>query len=235
MTGTTPLYGIRYPDSTTKLVGLGPELETFAGDVERVLQAAQIPAVTPANTVVAATQAARDQAWGVPSTDTQRRNLQNLGATTIRTDKGWTERYFAQYHATLNPGGVAAAGWYPLDAIDTGWVDVPASSGWSALAAQKPRVRRVGRQVTLSGIFAYGGTGSYGSMGVIPAAFLPDKLGPATPFVGVAIAGGGNIGAAWFGGITVDRDSGVLAFQMPYANGTGNPINVMVNGTWFTA
>jgi len=117
MTDSTPAYGIRYPDARTKLVDLGPELALFAGDVERVLQSVSIPPAAALPAVVANTQAARDQAWGVPSTDTQRRNLQNLGATTIRPDKGWTERYFALYHATNNPGGASAAGWYPVEGV----------------------------------------------------------------------------------------------------------------------
>ncbi|MBZ4486285.1 hypothetical protein [Microbacterium sp. cx-55] len=114
MGGTTPLLGIHYPSGTTKAVDLGTELEAMAGDVERALIAGGIPPVTPAPVMVAATAAARDAFWGVPANETARRTLQNRGATTVRTDKGWTERYYATYDATTNPGGVKVAGWYPV-------------------------------------------------------------------------------------------------------------------------
>lgn len=47
---------------------------------------------------------------------TQRNNLfpsPVQGNAVFRTDIGSTERYFAAYHATNNPGGEAVAGWYP--------------------------------------------------------------------------------------------------------------------------
>ena len=114
MTGTTPAYGIRYPDGSTKAVNLGAELGQMATDVERALAAASLQPVTPAPMMVAQTAAARDAYWGVPGNETARRVLQGLGAQTVRPDKGWTEQYFATYDATTNPGGAAAAGWYPV-------------------------------------------------------------------------------------------------------------------------
>lgn len=112
---TTPVYGIRVPDGRSKLKDLGTELAQTAYDLEAALVAASIPPVTPAPVMVAASANARDQFWGVPGTAAARTALQNRGATTIRTDKGWTERYFAVYNATTNPTGKPAAGWYPLD------------------------------------------------------------------------------------------------------------------------
>jgi hypothetical protein len=66
------------------------------------------------STFVAASAAARDSRWGVPTTIADQRILQNLGARTVRTDTGFTEQYFASYNATNNPGGAASAGWYPV-------------------------------------------------------------------------------------------------------------------------
>lgn len=114
MTGTTPQYGIRYPDSATKLRALGSELATAFADVERVLLAAKVPAVTPAPVMVAASATARNSYWGTPGTEAARRALQDRGATTIRLDTGDTERYFATYNATTNPAGATTPGWYPV-------------------------------------------------------------------------------------------------------------------------
>jgi hypothetical protein len=68
-------------------------------------------------TFVASSSSARDIYWGVPSTLTQRLALQNSGATTIRTDTGWSEKYYATYDASTNPGGATPAGWYPVEGI----------------------------------------------------------------------------------------------------------------------
>lgn len=64
---------------------------------------------------VASSAAARNTHWGTPSTGSTQLALQNLGATTIRTDLGLIERYFAAWNVTTNPGGAAVAGWYPLE------------------------------------------------------------------------------------------------------------------------
>jgi hypothetical protein len=65
-------------------------------------------------TFVAASATARDSRWGLPTTSAAQLVLQNLGARTIRTDTGFTEQYFAIFHASTNPGGRLTAGWYPL-------------------------------------------------------------------------------------------------------------------------
>lgn len=65
---------------------------------------------------VAASASARNSHWGTPSNATQRLALQNLGAKTERTDLGYTEQYFANTtDGGSNPGGVAVAGWYPVE------------------------------------------------------------------------------------------------------------------------
>lgn len=226
MTGTTPLYGIRYPDSATKLVGLGSELATFAGDVERVLQSVNIPPAAPAPVVVAATAAARDQTFGVPSTDTQRRNLQNLGATVIRTDKGWTERYFAQWHATNNPGGAATPGWYPIDGavpfgrlVKTNNFQAPTTSGvvvdGMELAATTGGVTRNGNRLVLpvAGIYRvtikpYTSSGQAGSLtvGVNTGSQAAPNAGEGPT---VVIVKGGN-----------DTSPGSVSADFAYAAGT---------------
>jgi hypothetical protein len=104
----TPVYGIRYPKPTAPAMYLPDSFQHTGLDVEAALKQASIPPVTPAPVMVAPTAAARDAYWGVPATDSERTALQNRGATTIRTDKGWTERYFAAASAPV-------PGWYPVD------------------------------------------------------------------------------------------------------------------------
>lgn len=114
MTGTTTVYNIRHPNSASKAKALGTELSQMAADIEAALVAAQIPPVQPMSIVVAASDGARDAYWGVPASAAERLTLQNKGATTVRPDKGWEERYFAIYNATTNPSGRAVSGWYPI-------------------------------------------------------------------------------------------------------------------------
>lgn len=76
-------------------------------------------AVANPTVFVAASAAARNTHWGTPTTGSTQLALQNLGATTIRTDTGVVERYFATYNVTTNPGGTAAPGWYPIDGSAT--------------------------------------------------------------------------------------------------------------------
>jgi hypothetical protein len=64
---------------------------------------------------VAASAAARNAHWGTPTTGSTQLALQNLGATTIRTDTGVVERYFATYNASTNTGGSVTPGWFPVD------------------------------------------------------------------------------------------------------------------------
>ncbi|RWZ52941.1 hypothetical protein ELQ90_03120 [Labedella phragmitis] len=89
-------------------------MQALAEGVEAALRAAGVPAATNPDAIVAATAAARDAHFGVPTTSASQLALQRRGASAIRTDRGWTERYFALYNASTNPGGARQAGWYPV-------------------------------------------------------------------------------------------------------------------------
>lgn len=114
MTGRTPIYGISYPDGTTKASKLGDELGAMGISVEAALVAAGVPAVTNPDQATAGSDVARNAHFGIPSTEAERLALQRRGATCVRHDKGWTERYFATYDANTNPSGASTAGWYPV-------------------------------------------------------------------------------------------------------------------------
>jgi hypothetical protein len=114
MTGTTPIYGIRFPNSTTKVKDLGAELGVMGGDIEAALQAAGISPVVSGQVISAKTDAARDTYFGKPTTEAERLALQIQGPVVVRTDKGWTEQYYATYNAATNPQGATPAGWYPV-------------------------------------------------------------------------------------------------------------------------
>lgn len=81
---------------------------------------------------VASSEAARNTHWGTPTTGSTQLALQNLGATTIRTDLQMTERYFAAYSGS-NLGGARVAGWYPVanEALFMGTATRTAASGTS--------------------------------------------------------------------------------------------------------
>lgn len=116
----TPIYGIRYPKTSSKAMNLGLDFADLATDMETVLANAAMPAVITNTPVVAASASARDAHWGVPTTATQRLALQALGAETIRTDTGIDERYYAALtDGGSNPGGKATAGWYQLGGSTT--------------------------------------------------------------------------------------------------------------------
>ena len=141
MTGHTQRFGIPYPDSQTQAYRLGDELQQMAGGVEAALIAAGVPAVTNPDRAVCPTAAARDSHYGVPSTPAARLALQTRGAECIRLDTGYTERYYADYDASTNPGGAAPAGWYPIAgtvphcsvlAVTT---QTLAASAWTLIAA----------------------------------------------------------------------------------------------------
>lgn len=91
----TPIYGIRYPKPTAPAMYLPDAFAHIGADLEQALRTADIPAVTPAPVMVAPSAAARDAYWGVPATADDQLALQNRGATTIRTDLGTTQRYYA--------------------------------------------------------------------------------------------------------------------------------------------
>jgi hypothetical protein len=99
--------------------------------------------ITDAPTVyVANSEAARNTHWGTPTTGSTQLALQNLGATTIRTDLGITERYFATYNVSSNPAGSRVPGWFPVGneaafmgtasrSTNSGTTYAPGSSGFA--------------------------------------------------------------------------------------------------------
>lgn len=127
--GVTPIYNISYPDGTTRVIDLPTALHDEAYSIEAALTAFGMPPVISGTPIVAASSAARDLYWGVPSTASARRALQNLGAEAIRTDTGITERYYAGLtDGGANPGGKAVAGWYNIQAVSAGLTQVIPSS-----------------------------------------------------------------------------------------------------------
>lgn len=109
------LYGIRTPKANSHAYLLGTLLGHTADDIETVLTDFGLPTVATGTPIVAASSAARDAHWGVPSSAAARRALQDLGAITVRTDLGITEQYFAGLtDGGANPGGRSLAGWYAL-------------------------------------------------------------------------------------------------------------------------
>lgn len=114
MAGVTPLYGIRYPNGTTKAKDLGLELGTMGSDIEQALQTAGVSPVIEGQIITAPSAAARDGYFGVPATESERLALQARGATCLRTDMGWTEQFFATYSTATNPQGTTLPGWYPV-------------------------------------------------------------------------------------------------------------------------
>ena len=112
---TTPVYGIRGPDGSTKAKDLPAALSQQNLDIEAALLLAQIPPTVPANVYVAPTAAARDLKFGKPTTANARLALQNSGALCMRTDLRYIEQYFAgATDGGANAGGVTTPGWYPV-------------------------------------------------------------------------------------------------------------------------
>lgn len=98
--------------TSTDLIAPGGAPQALWNDLAADISTA-ITNVNAAN-FVANSATARDAYWGTPGNTTTQRALQDRGAHTIRTDLGWTERYFATYNGTTNPGGASVAGWYPV-------------------------------------------------------------------------------------------------------------------------
>lgn len=171
MGGITPIYNIHYPNGSSKANALGPELQQMATDVESALKAAQIPPAQPMSIVVAASEGARNAHWGIPDSESARLALQSAGATTVRTDKGWTERYYATYNAASNPNGATPAGWYPVEGalpfgrvkrstnaatfVPTAYFDASADQWWQASAALRVNIDTYigGWKAPLNGIY----------------------------------------------------------------------------------
>lgn len=187
----TPIFGIRYPKPNAPAVKLPDAFGHLGGDVEAALQAASIPPVISAAVMVAPTAAARDDYWGVPTDPAAQLTLQNRGATTIRTDTGWTEQYFA----TATPPG-----WYPISGamplgqnLTTASTSIPTATftiiSGTALVLQN--ITRTGAAfvVPITGLYRLDVFATFGGNATgqrIAAAFINGAQGP----------GGGMPGAA---------------------------------------
>jgi hypothetical protein len=171
MVSHTPLYNIPYPDPTDKPKDAAAHFQGIANGVEAALQAASIPPVISSATMVAASAAARDAYWGTPTLLADQLTLQNRGATTIRTDTGWTERYFAPYNATTNPGGATPVGWYPVSGnVPAGLAKRTATAVSAGNAAYANMSATAGWTTAGTGLLAGGMT--YANGFVIPVAGL---------------------------------------------------------------
>lgn len=170
----TPVYGIRYPKPTAPAVYLPDMFQHTGLDVEAALQAAQIPPTVPAAVIVAASSAARDSYWGIPGTDPDRLTLQNRGATTIRTDLGYSERFYAAYSASNQGGRTEGPGWYPVDGTamrrylipPTSFTMPPGSGGGAVITDTTIVAVPVARRIRLAATGgAYGPAGQAGDFG----------------------------------------------------------------------
>lgn len=110
-----PPYGIRAAKPTAQALKIPIALDRMARDVSTALEEFGLPPVVSSQSIAAGSAAARDAHWGIPANATQRLALQSSGATTIRTDTGTEERYYAALtDGGSNPGGRTSAGWYRL-------------------------------------------------------------------------------------------------------------------------
>ncbi len=77
------------------------------------------------------------------------------------------------YHAAYYVG--AWGDWDFVNLIDSGWLDLPLATGISAYnEAQKPRYRKIGNEVFLSGVMK-GVTASDTVVATLPAGYRPEK------------------------------------------------------------
>lgn len=112
---------------------------------------------------VASSSGARDTHWGTPADATARLALQNLAATTIRTDTGITERYYAGLtDGGSNPFGRAVAGWYPVESQWISWTAAPTNFtiGTGGSASFKQRYKYIGGRIFFDCKYVLGTTGA---------------------------------------------------------------------------
>lgn len=65
--------------------------------------------------------------------------------------------------------------WHEINVYDSGWVDLPMASGITAYSdAQKPRCRRIGKEVMVCGVFK-GAVGTDVTIATLPVNFRPAK------------------------------------------------------------
>jgi hypothetical protein len=112
MTGTTPIYGIRYPDNATKLKALGADLALMGGDIERALQAADVPPIQQRAWLYAATLAALKATSGTQTWD--RATVTNDPTPSLNGDyvlhtSGWVKLFQTGEYTPSSSNGNSAA------------------------------------------------------------------------------------------------------------------------------
>ena len=77
------------------------------------------------------------------------------------------------YHCAFYSGEWGA--WNHVNLIDSGWIDLPLATGVTAYSdTQKPRYRRIGKEVFLSGV-CKGLTNNDSLIGTLPSGYRPSK------------------------------------------------------------
>lgn len=208
-------------------------------------------AVNNPTVYVANSSAARDAYWGVPTTGSTQLALQNLGATTIRTDLGRTEQYLANYSGG-NLGGAKTQGWYPLSgnipvflAPVTGAQSIP-NGAWVQLttALGTPTVNRgftswtsSALTIAIEGVYRVTVTASFGttsSMGVT-VNLNSTSLGTNTTWLGYSQS---TANSETYSGIVALTAGDVLRFGVSQISGaaivTQNNYGNRVNVEWIS-
>jgi len=114
---TTSPDNLLYPVGTDPVAPLHTTLAAMQGSVQDALTA--LDKRFPRS---AASSAQRDAAFPNPV----------QGNRVYRTDRKYTEAYFAAYNATTNPGGTNVAGWYPIDGLLFGKITRTTTLGFAA-------------------------------------------------------------------------------------------------------
>lgn len=86
------------------------------------------------------------------------------GMTVYRLDTGKQERYLAAYHATNNPAGASAAGWYPANrkfVARRTTTQAIGAAGWFVVAAAMTQARNDGLGTFAAGVFTVTAPGTY--------------------------------------------------------------------------
>lgn len=135
----------------------------------------------PVGVPTVASQAARDILIPLPTQND----------SVFRSDRGWTETYFALYNVTTNPGGATPAGWYPTGGLMP-FAQIARSDNAQLLAA--------------AAWVNYSGNTIWNVAGSKTNGFVPYNAGWTAPFSGrySLEASLSSKGAAIFGGVSLD-------------------------------
>lgn len=210
---TTPNWSIVYPVVGTTMTPLANHFANLANSTDTALGN-----LTDNTSYSVANQSERDAKFPSPSN----------GDRVYRRDLGYVETW---YSAGFFVPGVAA-GWQ-REGGDSGWVNITPTANWTAASGHTPRVRRVGNLVTGLGIFNYSTGSSYGNLGVIPTGFRP--LATYGPIIGVGTAMATNGSAAGTALLTINNSTGVMSYELGWANFTANPTQVGFSASWYAA